>query len=57
LESSATPEDYAQAIKELFDTPDHLNSLRQNAWPSIEHLTIEQMAKNFIHGVNIILGS
>jgi hypothetical protein len=29
--------------------------LRSSAWSSIEHLTIENMAKNFIQGINTVL--
>ncbi len=50
-----TPAAYADAIDRLCADPAALQSLRAQAWPSIEHLTIEQMAQNFIHGVNTIL--
>ncbi|MCP4372064.1 MAG: glycosyltransferase family 4 protein, partial [Deltaproteobacteria bacterium] len=56
LETSTTPKAYADAIYRLFKNPENLNSLKESIWPSIEHLTIEQMANNFIHGVNTILG-
>lgn len=57
LPSSSTPEDYAQTIIELFYDLEQLNELKTNCWPSIQHLTIEQMARNFIKGVNTILDS
>lgn len=56
LSASTTPADYAQAIIDLFDNRKRLQMLRERAWPSIRHLTIEQMAENFIRGVNAILG-
>jgi len=56
LDASTTPEEYARAIMSLFDDPARLNSLKTSTWPSIQHLTIEQMACNFIEGVNTILG-
>lgn len=52
-----TPAEYADAIDRLFAHPTQLLRLRAQAWPSIQHLTIEQMAQNFIHGVNTILQS
>jgi glycosyltransferase involved in cell wall biosynthesis len=56
LNSSTTPEIYAKAIREIFYTPQRLYTLSSNIWPSIQHLTIEQMARNFILGVHEILG-
>jgi len=55
LPFSTTPENYAQAIHKLFNNPAALKAFKLNIWPSIHHLTIEQMAKNFIAGVNNIL--
>lgn len=55
LNSGATPEEYSQTIMNLFDNRQQLNYLQDNAWPSIEYLTIEQMANNFIRGINNIL--
>jgi len=55
LDRHTTPEGYAQAILELFRNSMYLNSLRQSIWPGIKHLTIDQMARNFIQGVNTIL--
>lgn len=51
----STPEDYARAIHKLFNDPDELRAFKSEYWPGIQHLTIEQMAKNFIAGVNTIL--
>jgi glycosyltransferase involved in cell wall biosynthesis len=55
LDAFTQPEQYAQAIVDLFDDPLRLNSLRSGAWPSIQHLTVQHMARNFIEGVNKIL--
>jgi glycosyltransferase involved in cell wall biosynthesis len=55
LKSSVTPEEYAKAILNLYKDPAHLRELKANIWPSIRHLTIEQMAQNFIRGVNTLL--
>lgn len=54
LPASATPRKYALAIYELFNAPKQLAKLRLSIWESIAHLTIEQMARNFIAGVNAI---
>jgi hypothetical protein len=48
---------YAQTISDLFDNPQKLRDLQDSIWPSIEHLTIEQMALNFIDGINTILAA
>ena len=56
LESSVTPEEYANTIMGLFTDSDRLRSLKASIWPSIQHLTIEQMAQRFIKGVSSILG-
>ena len=55
LRRGTTPEEYAEAIIDLFKTPNRLKTLRLSTWSSIKHLTIEQMAQNFIRGVNSIL--
>jgi glycosyltransferase involved in cell wall biosynthesis len=57
LPASTTPEAYASTIFELFDDQEELRALKSSIWPSIQHLTIEQMALNFIHGINIILAT
>ncbi len=54
LPFASAPEDYARAIQKLFSNPDELRTFKLNIWTSIQHLTIEQMAKNFIAGVNTI---
>ncbi len=55
LSSNITPEDYAKAIIELFADTEKLSQLKNNTWSSIKHLTIEQMAQNFVRGINSIL--
>jgi glycosyltransferase involved in cell wall biosynthesis len=51
----SSAEQYALAIKGLLEDRDRWVALRAHAWPSIRHLTIENMAQNFIFGVNSIL--
>ena len=55
LASDTTPEDYAQTIINLFGDAERLQKLKARTWHSIKHLTIEQMAQNFIQGVNTLL--
>ena len=55
LQPDCTPADYAAAIANLFKDAQRLQWLQANTWSSIEHLTIERMAHNFIVGVNTIL--
>jgi hypothetical protein len=57
LPKGTTAEMYAQTISDLFDHAQKLRDLQDSIWPSIEHLTIEQMALNFIHGINTILAA
>ncbi|MFN2208920.1 MAG: glycosyltransferase family 4 protein [Candidatus Promineifilaceae bacterium] len=57
LPEGTTAEMYAQTISDLFDHAQKLRDLQDSIWPSIEHLTIEQMALNFIHGINTILAA
>ncbi len=46
---------YAAAIDSLMNDPDRWAQLRAQAWPSIKHLTIENMARNFVYGITAIL--
>jgi hypothetical protein len=55
LAADITPDEYARAVVQLFDNEACLAKMRMNAWASIQHLTIEAMAKNFIEGINTIL--
>jgi len=57
LREGATFTEYADAIDNLLNDRFRLAYLRSRAWTSIEHLTIENMAKNFINGVEFILKS
>ena len=51
----AMPEQYANAIHQLCTDGVRWRRLREAAWPSIRHLTMEKMAKNFVAGVDQIL--
>lgn len=53
--ANATPTQYADAIHELFYNGKRLQLLKQGTWPSVQHLTIEQMARNFILGIEAVL--
>lgn len=56
LNQSTNPEKFAQEIINLFEDEERLARLKANTWPSIKHLTIENMTQNFIFGINSILG-
>lgn len=56
LPRGTTPEGYANAIADLFKDPERWQTLKIQAWPSIQQLTIQNMAACFIHGINTILG-
>jgi glycosyltransferase involved in cell wall biosynthesis len=47
---------YADEIHRLLDDRERWLRLRAAAWPSIRHLTIDAMARNFVAGINTILG-
>lgn len=55
LPKETTPAQYATAVNELINDKEKLNALQQNAFPSIQHLTLENMAMNFIKGINSVL--
>ena len=55
LPEGSTAEEYAAAIKSLLEDRPRWANLRAHAWPSIRHLTIENMARNFVCGVSSIL--
>ncbi len=57
LPSGTSSQDYAHAIDNLFKNHEQYQRLRSNTWPSICHLTIEQMVTRFIEGVNAILAT
>ncbi|MCH7887188.1 MAG: glycosyltransferase family 4 protein [Candidatus Marinimicrobia bacterium] len=52
-----TNEDFANKIEELLLNDAKLKQLRSGAWDSIKHLTIDNMAKSFIEGINSILST
>lgn len=55
LPKSTTVDEYADAIDSLMRDPERVRVLRSNAWSSIRHLTIENMARNFADGVSALL--
>jgi glycosyltransferase involved in cell wall biosynthesis len=55
LPEGSSPEQLGLAIEALLKDPVRWVRFRSRAWPSIKHLTIENMAINFIGGVNHIL--
>ena len=62
LPENATPELYAQTILNIFqnnpnDDNQKIGDFKSTIWPSIRHLTIDQMANNFIEGINTLLYS
>ena len=54
MKNGTTCEEYCNEINRVFIS-ETLNSLKSNIWNSISHLTIDNMAKNMINGVNQIL--
>lgn len=46
---------YADKIIEFLNDDKKRNEYKKNAWPSIKELTIENMARNFVNGVNSLL--
>lgn len=55
LDPGSSKRELVQAVQEFFSDAGSIKKLRENAWYSINHLTIENMAQNFITGVNSIL--
>jgi glycosyltransferase involved in cell wall biosynthesis len=53
--AGASPADYAEALHAFCADRQEWESRRRGAWPSISHLTIENMARNFVDGVSAIL--
>jgi glycosyltransferase involved in cell wall biosynthesis len=51
----ASATSYADAIARLLDDRDRWLRLRASAWPSIRHLTIDNMARSFVEGVSKLL--
>lgn len=57
LPSETNAKGYAKAIDNILKNKKKWLFLRTQAWPSIRHLTIENMAHNFIHAVNCVLST
>lgn len=55
LDPFTNPASYAETINNLFNNPDRMELFKAQIWPSIQHLTIQQMAERFIKGINTIL--
>lgn len=55
LPMESTPLEYANKIEEVLNDTVNYNKYKNNAWESINNLTIDNMADNFINGINIIL--
>jgi len=55
LPKHSSSDHLAIKIDDLLSTPEKYHSLRSTVWASINHLTIENMTKNFIKGINTIL--
>lgn len=56
LQKGINHTEYAQAIHRLLANQVELTRFRSQAWPSIKHLTIENMARQFIKAVNFAFG-
>jgi hypothetical protein len=54
LPRNTLPQDYANAIDKHLKDHVKWGMLRCGAWSSIKNLTIENMARNFVKGVNSI---
>lgn len=55
LPKNTTSYRYAYEINRIINNKNKLNYIKSNAWDSIKHLTIENMAENFIQGLNYII--
>lgn len=55
LPRHVTPKDYAETVIEIFQDETRMIQFKSEIWPSIRHLTVENMAQNFINGVNLLL--
>lgn len=55
LHRRTTVKEYATAIDNVLCEQQRLSKLRSNAWHSIRHLTVENMALSFINGINTVL--
>ena len=57
LPAETTPQEYATSIFQFIENKDTFEKFKLGVWKTIEHLTIENMAQNFIDGINSVLGS
>lgn len=57
LPESATPKDFSRAIEKMVINKDLLISKKKCIWPSIKEYTIDNMAENFIQGINKVLSN
>lgn len=55
LPENSTPQDIAEEIENLVKNYSLFWEKKKNVWPSIKSFTIENMANNFIEGVNELL--
>jgi glycosyltransferase involved in cell wall biosynthesis len=55
LPRTTTVEEYADAIHTIFTERERLERFSGTTWPSIAHLTIENMASKFLEGIDRIL--
>lgn len=57
LRETVTPAEYAVEVDGLCSNQGRWEQYRARAWPSIKHLTIDNMAQTFVDGVSEILES
>lgn len=55
LKSDTTPFAYAKSINKIFSKNEQLSNFKNQIWCTISHLTIENMAENFIFGIDSML--
>jgi len=55
MDKNTTPDMYAKTVIALLSDPIQLQILKSKIWKSISHLTIENMARNFIEGINTVI--
>jgi glycosyltransferase involved in cell wall biosynthesis len=55
LPYQTSTQEYADTISQHLENREQWGKFRAQAWPSIRHLTIDNMATNFIQGINFIL--
>jgi len=55
LPENSTPQDFAEKIENLIKDQSNFLKKKKNIWPSIKSFTIDNMANNFIKGINKLL--